>query len=113
MLAVYEHLANSDQEDAVLRLHNLKKEDKENSILFPKICSVCKQRNSSDKSHCIYCGIGLSKELVQVRQAILQKRQNTDVKTLERKFSKKIRNLESLIIEQRSLIQQLASDKNK
>ncbi len=113
MLAVYEHLANSDQEDAVLRLHNLKKEDKENSILFPKICSACKQRNSSDKSHCVHCGCGLSKELVQVKQAILEKRQNTDVKVLERKFSKKIKSLESLIIEQRSLIQQLVSDKNK
>jgi hypothetical protein len=50
---------------------------------------------------------------VQVKQAILEKRQNTDVKVLERKFSKKIRNLESLIIEQRSLIKQLVNDKNK
>jgi integrase/recombinase XerD len=113
MLAVYEHLANSDQEDAVLRLHNLKKEDKENSILFPKICPACKQRNSSDKSHCVHCGSGLSKELVQIKQAILEKRQNTDVKVLERRFSKKIKSLESLIIEQRSLIQQLVTDKNK
>jgi integrase len=113
MLAVYEHLASSDQEDAVLRLHNLKKEDKENSILFPKICPACKQRNSSDKSHCVHCGCGLSKELVQVRQVILEKRQNTDVKVLERRFSKKIKSLESLIIEQRSLIKQLVNDKNK
>lgn len=113
MLAVYEHLASSDQEDAVLRLHNLKKEDKENSILFPKVYPACKQRNSSDKSHCVHCGCGLSKELVQVKQAILEKRQNTNVTILERKFSKKIKNLESLIIEQRSLMQQLISDKNK
>lgn len=113
MLAVYEHLANSDQEDAVLRLHNLKKEDRENAILFSKMCPSCKQRNSSDKSHCVHCGMGLSKGLVQVKEMLLEKRQNTDIKILERKFSKKIKNLESLIIEQRRFIQQLVNDKTK
>lgn len=111
MLSHYEHLASSDQQDAVLKLHGLKKDDDQNSILFSKICPGCKQQNSSDKSHCIRCGMGLSKELAQVRQAMLEKRQNSDVKTLERKFSKKIRNLESLIIEQRRFIQQLVNDK--
>ncbi|HET6516870.1 MAG TPA: site-specific integrase [Nitrosopumilaceae archaeon] len=111
MLSHYEHLASSDQQDAVLKLHGLKKDDEQNSILFSKVCPDCKQQNSSDKSHCIRCGMGLSKELAQVRQAMLEKRQNSDVKTLERKFSKKIRNLESLIIEQRRFIQQLVDDK--
>ena len=69
MLSVYEHLANSDQEDAILKLHGLKKEDTSKSILFSKTCSNCHTQNSSDKHHCMECGKELSEELVKVKEA--------------------------------------------
>ncbi|MGI0060113.1 MAG: tyrosine-type recombinase/integrase, partial [Nitrosotalea sp.] len=56
MLSRYEHLASSDQEDAILKLYGLKKQDDSNCILFSKICPACKESNSSDKSHCTKCG---------------------------------------------------------
>lgn len=69
MLSRYEHLASSDQEDAILKLHGIKKQDDSKSILFSKICSSCKEKNSADKSHCVKCGFALSKRLVQELEA--------------------------------------------
>ena len=112
MLTHYEHLANSDQEDAVLRLHNLKKENNENSILFPKICSSCKQRNSSDNSHCIYCGMELAKTLAHLRET----RQNSKrhgTKELENVFFKRIQSLELLFEQQQQLINRLVSEREQ
>ena len=68
MLSRYEHLANSDQEDAVLKFHGLKKQDNSQSILFSKICPSCKEKNSADKSHCTKCGTVLTKKLAQQRK---------------------------------------------
>ncbi|MDE1840236.1 MAG: hypothetical protein KGH87_10010, partial [Thaumarchaeota archaeon] len=68
MLSRYEHLASSDQEDAILKLHGLKKQADSESILLSKICPSCKERNSSDKSHCMKCGTILSKKLAQQRE---------------------------------------------
>ncbi|MDE1764328.1 MAG: site-specific integrase [Thaumarchaeota archaeon] len=65
MLSRYEHLASSDQEDAILNLHGIKKQDDSRSILFSKVCHNCKEKNSSDKSHCTKCGLVLSQRLAQ------------------------------------------------
>jgi len=110
MLIHYEHLANSDQEDAILRLHNLKKEDKENSVLFPKICSRCKQRNSSDNSHCIHCGMELAKSLIHLRET-RQNTQHNDTTKLENIFFKKIESLELLFEQQQQLITRLVNER--
>ncbi len=110
MLTRYEHLPNSDQEDAVLRLHNLKKDDKENSVLFPKICPRYKQRNSSDNPHCIHCGMELAKTLAHLREA----RQNTShngAKDLAYVFFKRIESLELLFEEQQQLISRLVNER--
>ena len=69
MLSRYEHLASSDQEDAILKLHGIKKQDDSKSILFSKVCTSCKEKNSADKSHCVKCGFTLSKKLVQELEA--------------------------------------------
>lgn len=69
MLSRYEHLASSDQEDAILKLHGIKKQDDSKSILFSKVCPSCKEKNSADKSHCAKCGFALSKRLVQELEA--------------------------------------------
>ena len=112
MLTHYEHLANSDQEDAVLKLHNLKKENNENSILFPKICPTCKQRNSSDNSHCLHCGMELAKNLVQLRET-RQKTQSHNIKEFENVFFKRIENLELLFEKQQQLIARLVNESTK
>ena len=111
MLAVYEHLASSDQEDAILKLHGLKKDVTGESILFSKLCPSCHMRNSSDKHHCMACGKELSEELVKLKEA------KREVKTSKipdlDKISKKIENLESLFAEQQTLIHQLLNKKIK
>ena len=112
MLAHYEHLANSDQEDAVLKLHNLKKDEQQESILFSKICPSCKSRNTSDQYHCTKCGNVLSKQLTKIREARKESR-NSDVKKLEQRVSKKINTIESLFAEQQKMIQELINKKNK
>ena len=111
MLTHYEHLANSDQEDAVLKLHNLKKENNENSILFPKICPSCKQRNSSDNSHCLHCGMELAKTLVHLRET-RKKSQSYTIKELENVFFKRIESLELLFEKQQQLIATLINERN-
>ncbi len=111
MLTHYEHLASSDQEDAVLKLHNIKKENKDKSILFPKICPSCKIRNSSDNSHCLHCGTELTKTLVHLRET-RQKTQSNNLKEFESIFSKRIENLELLFEKQQQLISRLVSERN-
>ncbi len=59
MLAYYEHLADSDQEDAILRLHGLKKGRGRNQLYMIK-CEKCGKRNNIDKSHCKGCSATVS-----------------------------------------------------
>ena len=110
MLAVYEHLANSDQEDAILKLHGLKKEDTNKSILFSKACPNCHLQNSSDKHHCMACGKELSEDLVKAKTAKREKDQKSIVQNFEDMMSKRIKNLESLFVEQQKLIQSLLNE---
>ena len=99
-LTTYEHLANSDQEEAVLTLHGIKKESKEESILFFKICPSCKQKNTQDKSHCIHCGQILAKNVVHNTQNMLSSKPRTS----EFDIHKTIRGLQSIILEQNNRI---------
>lgn len=111
MLAVYEHLANSDQEDAVLRLHGLKKDDADKSILFSKICPKCHEQNSSDKHHCTSCGHELSEEFAKLKEAKREADRNSEAQNFEGMIFEKIGNLESLFAEQQKLIQSLLNEK--
>ncbi len=113
MLAVYEHLANSDQEDAILKLHGLKKDDTNNSILFSKSCPNCHIQNSSDKYHCTSCGKELSKELVKLKEGKREMNRKSKIPDFENKISKKIENLKSLFLEQQKLISKLIDAKTK
>lgn len=111
MLAVYEHLANSDQEDAILKLHGLKKDDTSKSILFSKSCPNCHKQNSSDKHHCIECGKELSEELVKIKEAKREATRKSTLHNFETMVSERIGNLESLFVEQQKLIQSLLTEK--
>jgi integrase/recombinase XerD len=106
MLQKYTHLADSDQEDAILKLHGLKKEDNSESILFSKICPHCHQGNSADKSHCSNCGTILSKKLAQIREA----RKFDDVTSLERKFSSEIKSLRKTIEGQQRMFDKMLGE---
>ncbi|MGC1708177.1 MAG: site-specific integrase [Nitrosotalea sp.] len=106
MLQRYTHLADSDQEDAILKLHGLKKEDNSESILFSKICPHCHQGNSADKSHCSNCGTILSKKLAQIREA----RKFDDVTNLERKFSSEIKSLRKTIEGQQRMFDKMLGE---
>lgn len=106
MLVRYEHLAASDQKDAILKLHGLKKQDDSESILFSKICPSCKERNSSDKSHCIKCGNILSKKLAQ----ILQTRRHEELK-LEHKYSKDFAALKQEYVELKEMFTDIIDKK--
>jgi site-specific recombinase XerD len=103
MLSKYEHLASSDQEDAILKLHGIKKQDDSKSILFSKICPQCHQRNSADKFHCSNCGAILSKKLAQIREA----RKYDDVAKLERKFYLEIGKLRQTIEYQQKMFDKM------
>jgi integrase/recombinase XerD len=109
MINRYEHLADSDQEDAILKLHGLKKEDESKaSMLFSKICPSCKERNSADKSHCVKCGEIISKKLAQEREAGKQ----DDMKKLEKRFGSAITELQEAILEQQRKFEEILKEKN-
>ncbi|MDA7953609.1 MAG: tyrosine-type recombinase/integrase [Nitrosopumilus sp.] len=59
MISVYEHLASSDQEDAVLRLHGMRSERRRSPILFARECPSCAMVNSADREACARCGTSL------------------------------------------------------
>ena len=103
-LSTYEHLANSDQEDAVLTLHGLKKHTEQEFILFFKICPSCKARNSQDKSHCKNCGNEISKKLIPQKQLKLQSKQKQISQKLDSKFSSKLKTLEKMMQKQQRQI---------
>ena len=109
MINRYEHLADSDQEDAILKLHGLKKEEGGKvSMLFSKICPSCKERNSADKSHCVKCGEIISKKLAQERESGKQ----DDMKKLEKRFGSAITELQEAILEQQRKFEEILREKN-
>lgn len=108
MLAKYEHLASSDQEDAILKLHGLKKQNDSESILFSKICPTCKEHNSADKSHCTKCGTILSKKLAQVREAKKQDK----IKQIEHSFGSTVKALQRSILEQQRKLDEILKVKD-
>ncbi|MBI1662395.1 MAG: site-specific integrase [Nitrosopumilus sp.] len=105
-LSTYEHLANSDQEDAILTLHGLKNTTEQESILFSKLCSSCKTRNSPDKSHCKHCGNELAAQLIQKKQDRLQLEQKQLSQRLESKFSSELKSLKKMMQKQQLQIQE-------
>jgi hypothetical protein len=107
MLAKYEHLADSDQEDAILKLHGLKKQDDSESILLSKICTSCKECNSCGTSHCIKCGTILSKKLAQQREA----RRQDEIRKNEN-YAKDVTNLKKDYNELKEMLVKVLKEKS-
>ena len=59
MISVYEHLASSDQEDAVLRLHGMRNERRRSAVLLARQCPSCGVVSSADREACPGCGGGM------------------------------------------------------
>ena len=112
MLGHYEHLANSDQEDAILNMYGIKKEKKSSVFFLPKLCPSCKKKNSSEKSHCVHCGAVLSSKLIQHMEHE-RSRRSTGMKRLEKKISREVDQLRELCKQQHSLIETLLRQKNE
>ena len=104
MLSRYEHLASSDQEEAILKLHGIKRGNESESILFAKLCPSCKQKNSAEKSHCTKCGSVLSKRLVQELEA---RKKSNSRKTV--RYAKEISELQDQISDIREMLSGLVS----
>lgn len=103
----YTHLADSDQEDAILKLHGLKSKDENYSMLFSKICPSCKEHNSADKSHCTKCGFILSKKLAQERES----RRRDQTKNMEIKYSKDVASLRKDYDELKKMLAKVLNEK--
>lgn len=63
MASVYVHLSGKNTDDAILKLHGkkIKKDDFEDFILEPRICSRCKKENEPTNKFCGLCGSVLDK----------------------------------------------------
>lgn len=64
MAAVYVHLSGRDVDDALLRVHGIKKEEHgdEESTLRPKACPRCKTQNPFSNRFCSLCGLPLDEK---------------------------------------------------
>jgi len=64
MAAIYVHLSGRDVDDALLKLHGLKREDKteEEGQLQPRTCVRCKTTNPATNRFCSLCGLPLDGE---------------------------------------------------
>lgn len=69
MPAVYVHLSGRDMDDAILKMHGLKKEEELTSQLTPIKCKVCGHVNPPDVRFCAKCGKPLTIEAAMKVQA--------------------------------------------
>lgn len=100
MRSRYVHLANSDQEKAVLKKYGLLKEDQEESLLKPKSCPRCSEQNSPDKKRCTRCGFILDRELA-MKYAIRE--QNAS-----RSFDRRLKRVEQVLKQNTETIKWIA-----
>ncbi|MFA5303139.1 MAG: site-specific integrase [Candidatus Nanoarchaeia archaeon] len=73
MPAIYVHLSGRDIDDAILKMHGLKKHEEE--LEFTEIkCPRCNQKNNSASKYCSYCGL-----LVDEKEAITMVKVGNDM----------------------------------
>jgi hypothetical protein len=64
MASIYVHLSGRDVDNALLKVHGIKKpEEKEESQLNPKKCPRCQEINQFTNAFCNKCGMILDKKL--------------------------------------------------
>ncbi|MDH3765870.1 MAG: site-specific integrase [Nitrosopumilus sp.] len=94
----YEHMMNSDVEDAMLKHYGMSTSKDKPTANIPKICKICELANSYDSTICSKCGKPLDlktalareekekeeKESVQTQLAIMQEELKKVTKRIER-----------------------------
>ena len=70
MAAVYVHLSGRDVDDAILKLHGLKKDEEEEKPK-PKKCPRCKQINPTSAYFCVRCGAVLDLQAAIKQELIM------------------------------------------
>lgn len=75
MVSIYVHMSGRDVDDALLKLHGLKQEEKENKILKLVRCRRCQESNDSVSQFCRRCGSPLE---LETALAVDEQRKNYD-----------------------------------
>lgn len=84
----YEHMMNSDVEDAILKHYGMSKSKEQDMVCKPRVCKICDVPNSYDAKLCSKCGKPLSLEMAikHEEQEKLEKKQLEEkIKMLEKR----------------------------
>ena len=100
MLSYYEHMSDTDQENAILKMHGLLKTD-DHLSLFMQDCPQCGKRNNIDKRYCTKCGAAMPEE-PEVKE------EKPDIDGL----IKKMKTLEAMYLEQKKALTDIKQDKS-
>ncbi len=89
----YEHMMNSDVEEAIFKHYGISNSKNEDIVSRPKICHICNVPNSYDSKICSKCGKPLSLE------ASMEKEEQE--KKERQQFEEKIKQVDELLAQQR------------
>jgi integrase/recombinase XerD len=90
MASVYVHLSGRDVDDALLKIHGLKKDEEVEERQFrASVCPRCQEKNSPEKKICAKCGLILDAKLAIQREELEQKSLKTVSDVLEVPYVKK------------------------
>ena len=73
MAARYVHLSGKQVDDAILRMHGLKKQDQKEDILKQKPCPRCKELNDHNNQYCEKCWLPLTQQAANEIEQTKQK----------------------------------------
>jgi predicted amidophosphoribosyltransferase len=94
----YEHMMNSDVEEAIFKHYGISNTKETDFVNKPKICKICELPNSYDAKMCSKCGKPLdliaSIELDEQNQEQIT-RQNAKIQSLEKSLEHMQKNLEN------------------
>jgi len=87
----YEHMMNSDVEDAIFKHYGMSNSKEKDSVNGPKICKICQLPNSFDSKICSKCG----KPLDLATSIELDEKNQQQITTQNEKIEKLEKSLES------------------
>ena len=80
MASIYVHLSNKDTEDAIIRANGKERIiEQKPSLLNPKICQRCKEKNESSLTYCGKCGFVLDPKVANISLEQEQKEKSIDI----------------------------------
>jgi len=91
----YEHMMNSDVEEAIFRHYGISKYKENDIINKPKICKICEMSNSYDSKLCSKCGKPLDLQTALVKEEEQQRKTEQQ----DQKISKMEQKMQEMLIE--------------